>query len=102
MASDQLVSDVVSTIIEAVNLHFIDTNTVTRETPLGEEGLGLDSVDVLEVVVALEHRFGAKVPDQETGKKVFQNIGTIADFIAENCNVAGGGKGDASRDATHP
>lgn len=54
---------------------------MTAETPLGATGLELDSVDILEVIVSVEQRFGVKVADAETGKRYFKTIGSIADFI---------------------
>lgn len=46
------------------------------------EGLGLDSVDALQLVVALEKRFGLKLQDSEAAKSVLQNVGTIAHAVA--------------------
>ena len=53
-------------------------------TPLfGPEGLGLDSVDALQLVVALEKHFGLKVADAEVAKKVLHSVDSIAAAIAE-------------------
>lgn len=68
-------------IVDAVNLHHLDPETITPETSLRDGGLELDSIDVLEVVVAIEHHFNVKVGDAETGKKYFRTIGGIADFV---------------------
>lgn len=55
------------------------------DTPLfGPEGLGLDSVDALQLVVALEKHFGLKVADAEVAKKVLHSVNSIADAIARN------------------
>lgn len=55
------------------------------ETPLfGPEGLGLDSVDALQVVVALEKHFGLKVADAEVAKAVLHSVETIGKAIADN------------------
>jgi acyl carrier protein len=55
------------------------------ELPLfGEQGLGLDSLDVLELAVALEHRYGFRLElDAETGRQVFTNIQSLAAFVSE-------------------
>ena len=45
------------------------------------EGLGLDSIDALELVVLVEERFGVGIPDEETGKQVFGSVAALADFI---------------------
>ena len=50
------------------------------------EGLGLDSIDVLEIVLELERAFGVTIADQETGAKVLLSVDTIAAFIEANRN----------------
>jgi acyl carrier protein len=82
MARDsKLVNDVKSLIITSVNLHHMDPNTINDETSLREGGLELDSVDILEVVVAVEQQYGVKINDADVGKKYFRTIGTIADYL---------------------
>lgn len=51
------------------------------ETPLFGEGLGLDSIDVLELVLELERTFGVSITDEQTGNKVLRSVDSIADFI---------------------
>ncbi len=46
-----------------------------------EKGLGLDSIDVLEIVVNLERDFGVVIPDRETGQRVLRTVSTLVDFI---------------------
>ena len=46
-----------------------------------EKGLGLDSIDVLEIVVNIETTFGVQIPDRETGEKVLQSVNTIVDHL---------------------
>jgi acyl carrier protein len=48
------------------------------------EGLGLDSLDAVEIVVLLQRNFGLTIKETEKGKEVFRTINTLADFIAEN------------------
>ena len=60
----------------------MEASRFTPETSLREGGLELDSVDILEVIVAVEHHFGVKVDDAETGKKYFRTIGTIAELVS--------------------
>ena len=65
---------------------------ITDDEPLfGEEGLGLDSIDVLEVVASVEKEFGVRIESQEEGEKVLQNIETLANFVGER----GGNPGDS-------
>ncbi|HSW59507.1 MAG TPA: phosphopantetheine-binding protein, partial [bacterium] len=49
--------------------------------PLFGEGLGLDSIDALSLIVLLEREYGKKIKDTETGKKVLYSIKTMAEFI---------------------
>lgn len=81
MESPQVVSNVIEAIFDSVNLRFVDRDSVDENTVLGQGGLGLDSVDILEVVVAIEHRFGVKVQDKKSGQDVFQSIGSIVKFV---------------------
>ena len=81
---EQLVREIVDLIVEAVNLRHKNKAEIQDDTALMGAGLDLDSLDLLEIVVALENRFQVKVKDAESGKKIFQNIGTIADFVQAN------------------
>lgn len=81
MHKEQLVSEISSVIVNAVNLHHIDQKTIGAETSLRTGGLELDSVDILEVIVSVEQHFGVKVANAETGQQYFRTVGGIADFI---------------------
>jgi acyl carrier protein len=76
-----LVKEVTEIIVNAVNLHHVGAEQLTPETSLREGGLELDSIDILEVVVALEQHFGVKINDAEAAKKYFRSIGGVADYI---------------------
>ena len=72
-------------IIEALNLEDITPNDIEDDMPLfGEDGLGLDSIDGLELIVLLEKHLGIKIKDAKKGKEVFKNIETMATFVEEN------------------
>lgn len=77
----QLVNDIKNLIITSVNLHHVDPSTINEETSLREGGLELDSVDILEIVVGIEQKYGVKVNDADVGKKFFRTIGSIAEFV---------------------
>ncbi len=53
------------------------------DQPLFGDGLGLDSIDVLEVVAGLEKEFGVTVASQQEGERALRTVASIADFIAE-------------------
>ncbi len=81
MSTSPTLNDVVQVIRNSVNLHHLEESRFSPETSLREGGLELDSVDILEVIVAIEHKFGVKVDDAEMGKKYFRTIGTITDLV---------------------
>ncbi|MBX2994212.1 MAG: hypothetical protein KF681_05310 [Bdellovibrionaceae bacterium] len=83
-ANSELFKDVVQLIVEAVNLRGVDASTLTPETSLREGGLELDSIDILEIVVTIEHRYGVKIANAEDGKKHFRNLGSIAEFVRQH------------------
>ena len=68
-------------IVESLNLEGMRPEMIEDEAPLFGEGLGLDSVDALELVVALEKEFGIKIKSQEIGREVFSSVSTLSEFI---------------------
>lgn len=72
-----------SLIVESLNLEGVDPASIGDESPLFGEGLGLDSVDALELVVALEKEYGIKIQSQEAGKEAFASVAALAGFVAE-------------------
>ncbi len=63
----------------------IGVDELGEDTQLfGSEGLGLDSIDVLELVVGIKKEFGVEIMDQETAEKVFTTVGEIAKYIEKN------------------
>lgn len=63
----------------------IDASEIKDTTHLfGENGLGLDSIDVLELVVGIKKEFGVEIIDRETAEKIFTTIGSIAEYIEKN------------------
>ena len=66
----------------------VSAEEITDATPLFGEGLGLDSVDALQIVVALDKQFGLKIKDPEVAKQVLQNVNTIAAALEEHSKSA--------------
>jgi len=63
---------------------------IKDDQPLfGPGGLGLDSVDALQIVVALDKNYGLKIPDPETARKIIHSVNTITDAIEEHQSAAG-------------
>ena len=71
-------------IIRAANLEDVTPAEIDDAQPLFVEGLGLDSIDALELSVALEASFGINIADSETAKAAFASIDALAAFVAEH------------------
>ncbi len=80
---DDLILGVKNLIIQRLKLADVTPETIDADGPLFGEGLGLDSIDALELVLGLEKEYGVVIPDAEVGKKVFQSVRTIAQYILE-------------------
>jgi len=72
-------------LIDHLNLEDLSVEDIKDDTPLFGDGLGLDSIDALEIIVMLDNKFNVKVSDPEEGAKIFQSVNTLAEFI-ENQN----------------
>jgi len=70
-------------VIETLHLEEIQPDEIKDREPLFGEGLGLDSIDALELVVALEKSYDVIIEDEEVGKKAFASIEALTDFILE-------------------
>lgn len=71
-------------IIEALNLEEITPEEIESEAPLFGDGLGIDSIDVLEIILILEREYGIKIENPKESKQYFYSIRTLAEFIKEN------------------
>jgi len=82
MAED-LVAELKKLIITTLKLEDITPEDIQDDGALFGDGLGLDSIDALELVVALEKTYGVFIPDSEVGKKVFRSVSTLAEFVRQ-------------------
>ena len=71
-------------IIEQLNLEDMEVSDIENDEHLFGDGLGLDSIDALELIVLLEKDYGIKLTDPNQGKEIFNSINTMADFIEKN------------------
>lgn len=71
-------------IIDALNLEDITPTDIQDNDPLFGDGLGLDSIDALELIVLLDKEYGIKLADPKQGKEIFQSIETMAQYVATN------------------
>ena len=80
---EALLLEVKKEIIEALNLEDMTPEDLDEDAPLfGADGLGLDSIDALELIVLLERNYGVKLANPAEGKAIFKNIRTIAEFVS--------------------
>ncbi|AWV99166.1 phosphopantetheine-binding protein [Arcticibacterium luteifluviistationis] len=71
-------------IIEALNLEDLSPEDIEDDAPLFGDGLGLDSIDALELIVLLERNYGIKIVNPEDGRVIFESINVMAKYIEEN------------------
>ncbi|KIC95647.1 phosphopantetheine-binding protein [Flavihumibacter solisilvae] len=71
-------------IIDALNLQGMKPEEIQDTAPLFNEGLGLDSIDSLELIVLLERNYGIKIEDPREGRKVFESVNVMAEYIQAN------------------
>ena len=81
---EQLINELKSKIIEVLNLEEIQPEDIDNDAPLFGEGLGLDSIDALELIVMMEKSYGIKIKDPSTGKEIFKSVNTMAAFVNAN------------------
>lgn len=82
--SEELIPKVKQMIIDSLRIEGMSADEIETDAPLFGEGLGLDSIDALQLVVAMEKEFGVAVPDAATGTIVFASVRSMAAYIAEN------------------
>jgi len=74
----ELMDEVKGKLIEELNLEEITPEDI------GDEGLGLDSIDALEIILILEREYGIKIENPSEGKQIFYSVRTLADYIIAN------------------
>jgi acyl carrier protein len=83
---DELKWSLKTLLVEGLKLEGVCPEDIQDSEPIFVEGLGLDSIDALELVVLVEERFGVSIPDEEVGKLAFTSIDALADFVLTNQN----------------
>lgn len=81
---ENLINDLKVKIIEILNLEDISVEDIKNDDPLFGDGLGLDSIDALELIVLLDKEYGIKITDPKEGKTIFQSVEVMADYIEKN------------------
>ncbi|HUH34393.1 MAG TPA: phosphopantetheine-binding protein [Moheibacter sp.] len=81
---DNLTIELKEKIIDALNLEDIEITDIQDNDPLFGDGLGLDSIDALELIVLLDKDYGIKLTDPNEGRTIFESIESMAKYISEN------------------
>ena len=84
--SEELCKYLKKMIIDTLRLEEITAEEIKDDAPLFKEGLGLDSIDALELVVAIENIFSVIIEDEDVGKRAFASVNALAKFIQEEYN----------------
>jgi acyl carrier protein len=81
---EALIEKLKEQIIKQLNLEDITPADINEEDSLFGEGLGLDSIDALELIVLLEKEYGIKIENPKDGQKIFFSIKSMAEYIQEH------------------
>ncbi len=81
---EELILELKQKIIEALNLEEMTPDDIDTNAPLFGDGLGLDSIDALELIVLIEKDYGIKLANNAEGREIFKSIATIAEFVSKN------------------
>ena len=81
---EELILELKKQIIEVLNLEEMQPEDIDAEAPLFGEGLGLDFIDALELIVMMEKQYGIKLKDPKEGKEIFKSVATMAEYISLN------------------
>lgn len=81
---NSLILELKEEIIKSLNLEEMTPEDIDSDAPLFGEGLGLDSIDALELIVLMERNYGIKLANASEGKSIFQSVRVMAEYISKN------------------
>lgn len=82
---ENLINELKLKVIDALNLEGMTPEDIADDAPLfGDEGLGLDSIDILELIVLLEKNYGIRLATPAEGKEVFKSMAVMAAYVEQN------------------
>jgi acyl carrier protein len=81
---EELILELKEKIIDALNLEEMTPEEINTDEALFGGGLGLDSIDALEIIVLLEKNYGIKLANPSEGKAIFKSVRTIAEYVSKN------------------
>lgn len=79
----ELIAKLKEQIVDQLNLADVDPKSIDENAPLFGEGLGLDSIDALELILLMQKNYNIKIATAEEGQKIFSSVSAMADFIKE-------------------
>jgi len=83
--AEKLISELKELLIEGLHLEDIQADDIDPGEPLFGEGLGLDSIDALEIAVLLDRKYGVRIiSEDERNQEIFASLGSLAEFVAAN------------------
>jgi acyl carrier protein len=82
--NEDLIKEVKQMIVDSLRIEGMSPDEIGTDAPLFGDGLGLDSIDALQLVVTMEKQFGVIVPDAATGTTVFASVRSMAAYIGEH------------------
>lgn len=81
---EELILELKQQLIEVLNLEEMTPEDIDSDAALFGDGLGLDSIDALELIVLMEKRYGIRLASPAEGKAIFKSVRTIAEYVNEN------------------
>ena len=86
-----LKDEIKALIIEALNIQHVNPESINTSDPLFSRDniLGLDSIDAIEIVMAVQRKYNVRIADQNLARTVLESIDTIAEFVAKELALTG-------------
>ena len=81
---DELIEELKKKIIEVLSLEDMTPDDIDADAPLFSTGLGLDSIDALELIVLMEKNYGIRLANASEGKEIFKSVRTMAEYVSKN------------------
>ena len=81
---EELILELKEQLIDVLNLEEMTPEDIDTDAPLFGDGLGLDSIDALEIIVLMEKKYGIKLANAAEGKAIFTSVRSIAEYVSKN------------------
>lgn len=81
---EKLIDELKTKVLDILNIQDVRLNDIDNDAPLVGSELGIDSIDILELVTVIEKDYGVKIDNKELGQKVFASFTSLAQYISDN------------------